>query len=264
MAPTEQRQPAVRPRVLGLALAALTLGAGCASDAPTRPDVAPTGPPSVRPDVVARHARQFDTELPERVAGSQQEQIAGTYLLGHLQLAGYAARLDAVPVANTVSSTNVIAVPPSGAPPSAVVAVPYDTTPGAPDNALSLGLFLELARALNVASPGHGVEFVALGAERSAAGPGNLGARRLAQLLREQHADPYVVLLSTVTPAGPVAARGDGAEALDAGGSQGLDPELLETAEVFRDAGFRAVVAGGGTAAVARVLLRLLQRLRPG
>ena len=73
------------------------------------------GPPEVQLDVVEQHAEQFETDVPERPAGSEEEQIAAAYILGTLQQNGYFARLDSVPVADLFRSTNVIAEPEGGA-----------------------------------------------------------------------------------------------------------------------------------------------------
>jgi hypothetical protein len=181
----------------------------CTDGGSARPSVEPTGPPTVRPEVAERHAREFRTDLSDREPGSQGEEAASVYLLGHLQQAGYTVLLDPVPVANLVRSTNVVALPPSGADPTVVVVVPYDDSgdPGA------IGSFLELARALRVAAPEHSVEFVALGAESA----GRRGSRRLIESLD----DPRVVELgggseSTFKSAGlEYSAVGDAAALLD-------------------------------------------------
>jgi hypothetical protein len=184
---------------LVLGLAAALLASACSPSAPGgAPGPRPEGPPHVRAEVVARHARQFDDELARRPAGSQQEEAAAVYILGHLQRAGYSVRLEAVPVADTVTSTDVIALPPDGGEPDAVVAVPYDTGEGAAANGDSLGLFLELARALAVAEREHAVELVALGAEHSAVGGSHLGSRRLVRLLVDAGHRPVVLTIDAV------------------------------------------------------------------
>src|SRR5687768_18446959 len=63
---------------------------------------APDGPAEVEVEAVEEHAAQFDEDLSDRPAGSQQEFAAATYLTGHLQRAGYEVRLESVPYKDTV------------------------------------------------------------------------------------------------------------------------------------------------------------------
>ncbi|MEA2447131.1 MAG: hypothetical protein QOK47_768, partial [Actinomycetota bacterium] len=187
------------------ALLIVLLVAGSCAPGSDRPAPTPSeaGPPDIQFDVVARHAEQFNIDIGSRPAGSQEEFATATYITGHLQQAGYTARLDAVPVADTVKSTNVIALAPSGSP-EVVVAIPYDTEPGSgADYGTGLGLFLELARALHVRDPDHSVAFVALGAERTDVNGGSLGSRRLAQFLVDEELDPMVVSILEVAPSSP-------------------------------------------------------------
>src|ERR687886_70074 len=77
--------------------AALILVVVCASCGTVRTPAArskPFGPPRLADELVRRHARQFDVKLPNRPAGSQNEQIAATYILAHLERAGYVVFLD--------------------------------------------------------------------------------------------------------------------------------------------------------------------------
>jgi hypothetical protein len=152
---------------------------------------------------VEKHAEQFDTKLPSRPAGSQQEAVATSYLLGHLQEAGYLVRLDGVPVKDLVRSTNVIASPPSGKNPTIAVLVSYDTAPDGPSDGEVLGLWLELARALNVKDPGHSVEFVALGANHLDAPGAPLGERRLATLYKELGIKPDIIQIPMAADTAP-------------------------------------------------------------
>lgn len=146
--------------------------------------------------MVERHGSQFDVEVPERRPGSQQEAAAGSYILGHLQLAGYTPYLDGVPVKDQVRSTNVVALPPSGVAPEVVVAVAYDTGVGGQPGGYYVGLFLELARALNVSAPEHRVAFVAMGAESDE----HRGSRRLARYLLDEGWDPSVYSIGDELP----------------------------------------------------------------
>jgi hypothetical protein len=251
--------------VLVIALVA----ASCSPPPATRSDRAAPGPPRVRIDVVEQHARQFDAELGARPAGSQQEEAAAAYLFAHLARAGYAARLEAVPVANTVNSTDVIAIPPSGGPADVVVAVPYDTSPHLPPGGTSLGLFLELARALRVREPAHSVGFAALGAERTTVSGGHLGARRLARLLVDAGERPLVLTLELVGEldgfgvlgrAGglPSAARRLGVPVRTPAPGRALERDVAGRARVFRAARFGHASVGGSAREVGAVLLDYL------
>lgn len=240
------------PLVMLAWLGALT---ACSDGGGPAAAVAAGGPPKVRTDVVRRHAAQFDRELSPRPAGSQQESSAATYILGHLQRAGYGVRLEAVPVENLVNSTDVLAVPPEGGNPAAVVAVAYDTAAGHRALGADIGLFLELARALRVADPRHDVMFAALGAENTALGGGSLGSRRLIGLLGEEGADPLVLTIDGVGP-GPVCIDGLGPVAGAAGCAE-HDPGSL-----YAEAGLKHVVASGRAEPLGRALLDLLESRR--
>jgi len=248
-----------------LAAAACTTGSDDPSPAP-----APEGPAEVRLDAVTNHAAQFDEELDERPAGSQQEFAAASYLTGHLQRFGYEVRLDSVPFKDLVRSTNVVALPPGGGNPAAVVTIAYDTTPSAPALGRDLGLFLELARALRVLEPAHNVQFVALGAELTDIGGGNLGSRALAGELRNAEADPAVIAIMTV-PGGGFGAQGSAGDELDRVAAElGLSlsrpqsvpilPVHLRAAENFAEARVPHTIAAGGVEEVAGVLLEHLAR----
>lgn len=174
----------------------LLLTGACFGGTSNTPDPAftPEGPPSVQREVIARHAEQFETDLDSRPAGSQEEFAAATYVTAHLQQAGYVVRLEDVPVADTVRSSDVIGLPPSGEDPAVVVTVSLDTPIGEPDgDGSDIGALLEIARALRVAEAAHDVEFVALGAQAE----DMLGARRLARLLLDADVDPQIVHLAS-------------------------------------------------------------------
>lgn len=227
-----------------LACLALILFVSCTSNETPRPDASPSGPPSIQPEVVESHAEQFEEELPERAAGSQQEFAAATYITAHLQQAGYVVEFDAVPVANTVRSTNVVGLPPSTEDPEYLVAVAYDAagTPG------SIAAFLEIARALRVAVPDHSVEFVALGAE-SASG-NRLGSRRMINLLLDRDLQPHVIHLEGLdADSGVVVSAGDNAPEL---GDDFAPPTGLKTP--FSSAGLDyTAISGAGVTAAGRV-----------
>lgn len=224
----------------------------CGSDGTPAQDVDPIGPPRVDLEVVEDHAREFRDELRGRVAGSQQEQAASVYILGHLQQAGYVVLLDAVPVANLVRSTNVIARPPGGGDAGIVVIVPYDAS-GRAGEERAVALFLELARALRARAPEHAVQFVALGAEHAAAGGGRLGSRRLAQELLDEEADPFIVRIGSVTRMGRVVARGPGAARIS-----DAEVESAEGDPVFTRAGFDHAVVSGPADELGSTLLDFL------
>jgi hypothetical protein len=171
-------------------LVALLLLVGCDGIGRSEgPQVTPSGPPEIDFALVRQHAQQFDVDLPSRPPGSQQELAAATYILGHLQLAGYSPLLDAVPVKDQVQSSNVIAVPPTGVEPRVMVTVGYDTSGRGLHTGTGIGLFLELARAINVAYPDHAVGFAALGAEE---GDGR-GSAALASFFDEQDLEPSLI-----------------------------------------------------------------------
>ncbi|HVF52767.1 MAG TPA: hypothetical protein VNC78_04075 [Actinomycetota bacterium] len=253
-----------------LVLSIITLGA-CSSEAPPRPAVQATGAATVSADVVASHAAQFDGELAERPAGSQAELAAATYILAHLQQAGYVARLDAVPVEDLVRSTNVVTLAEDDSAPLVVVA--YDTPSSGGDPRVAgggaVGLFLELARAVAVAAPETSVSFAAVGAESATVTGGNLGSRRLARILQENGGDPKLVILlgdigpsvesSVWRPEGPLRPTptfgGDG-EIIT---SAVVVPALLaRAAEVFDQVAGDVVIVSGPPDAAARSIFELL------
>jgi hypothetical protein len=228
------------------------------------------GPPEVQVDVVEQHAEQFETDVPERPAGSEEEQIAAAYILGVLQQNGYFARLDSVPVADLFRSTNVIAEPEGGEEnPDAIVVVPYGTGPGSPENSEAIGLFLELSRAFNVASPGHKVQFAAVGAEYADEEGGSLGSRRLARFLLDEEQDPLVIQLVDISAdASPsFKAYGDRADEanqimLDLTGGEGITLEDRNVdPDVFAEAGFERMLVVGEPGAIGDVLLQFLPEL---
>lgn len=251
-------------------LLTLAVTQGCTSQPSSGPTpTSSPGPPRVRAEVVARHARQFDEDDPNRRAGSQGEQIAAAYLLAHLQSAGYRAFLDAVPVSDLVRSTNVVATPPSGRRPLVAVTVPYDTPAGEADagfgaggagrgGAEELGLFLELARALALARPEQRVSFVALGAEYAEVSGGRLGSRRLVVYQRERSLSPLMIVLEDIDGgAGPVRATGDGASKVVEGAAPGRAEGRV--AEVFEAAGLDVLTVSGGARRAGDALLDYLK-----
>jgi len=209
-------------------------------------------------DVINRHAAEFADEVPRRPAGSQQEQIAATYILGHLQQAGYPARLDGVPVGDLVRSTNVIAVPRGGAEPRYLVAVAYDTPEDESVSAVSIGVFLEVARALSVVGGDRPVEFVALGAEFAEPSEGHLGSRAMARLLTGDGFEPQIIYLSPELSGDALSSQGPLSEDLQAGGGVTGDTQAAGAAEVFEEAGFEVTVVDGAPEVVARRLVEFL------
>lgn len=250
-----------------VAFAAVALvGVSCASSGNGGRNTAPKGPPEIQDAVVSEHASQFDDKLGVRRAGSQQEFAASTYILGHLQQAGYAPLLDPVPVQDLIRSTNVVADPPRGGDPTVIVAIPYDTGANASPSGIALGTWLELARALYARSPDHGVGFVALGAEYATVGGGELGSRRLAEYLLDRGIKPLVLTLGPISTDGEtfgVSGKGVG-WLLDAAKRLAIpEPnpgELLtsDAAVVFDKAGFAQGIVSGSVDGVGRVLLEAL------
>ena len=254
-------RPRLRPggsRLLPILGAGSLLIASCSPAGDSIPEVEPTGPPAVQADVVERHAEQFDADVPERAAGSQEELAAATYLSGHLQLAGYVVFLDGVPVRDLVRSTNIVARAPSGDAPAVVVTAPYDTSDEFPSDGLALGLFLELARALRVSGGLHAVSFVALGAEYVDLGGGNLGSRRAAQALLDDDTHPLVVSLGRIVDGACVEVEGADVPGLivpDEDPPCKPLPPSPESPDVFGDAGFNHVTISGDPAVTGEVLL---------
>jgi hypothetical protein len=261
------------PSWLLIACAALVVAAvmsACDSaEAPETQAARPQGPPEIVLDTVEQHARQFDDDLPVRKAGSQQEFAAATYLTGHLQQAGYTVRLESVPVGDLVRSTDVVALPPSGGDPAAVVVVPYDTAPHLPPQGEDLGLFLELARALRVEEPAHPIEFVALGAEFTDKDGGRLGTRRLVRLLVDAELKPPVVSIAVSSETDFGATGSHVASQLNEIASDlGIQrsrptadpafPRLLDSARVLADANLDHAVARGNAEELGLVLLSWL------
>jgi hypothetical protein len=248
----------LRTFVLVLAVTAL----GCSSDPPREvAETEPPGPPNPRAETIEAHATQFSEELPQRPPGSNEEQVAASYILGFLQQASYPGRLEGVPVADLVRSTNVIATPPRGAEPAFVVALGYGTPPNAALDAHSIGAFLELARALSVRAPDHAVEFVALGAEFAEQEDGTLGSKTMATLLLEESLEPEIIYLSPVLSGDGFYARGPLANqfASDMEASGGPLHDVADAAAgVYRDEGFDVTVIDGEALEVAETLLEFL------
>ena len=244
------------------ALLALLVLASCAANETPRPAASPSGPPAIEADAIEAHADQFADELPDRVAGSQQEFAATTYITAHLQQAGYVVEFDSVPVENTVRSTNVVALPPSTEDPLYLVAAPYDGSGPAP----AVGVFLELSRALRASVPEHSVEFVALGAEETSVADGTkevLGTRRMIKLLQDRELAPKVIYLTNSQPPGDFKAYGADADELHSlafGDGAALTDELLFTpgSDLFAEADFDTTLVAGEPGKVAQILLRFL------
>ncbi len=253
---------------IALVAVILSLG-GCTGDVdPPAESPAATGPDEVELATVQEHARQFDDELPERPAGSQEEFAAASYITGHLQQAGYEVMLTSVPFKDLVRSTNVVALPPGGGPIDAVVTVLYDTTGSTPPYGVDIGLFLEIARAARVVEPDHNVQFVALGAEVTTQGGGNLGSRQLASELADLDPKPPVIGLLEV-PGGGFKAPGPAGDDLNRVAlemdlpdarplSEPLIPAYLRASQVFSSAGVPHAIAAGGIEEIGRVVLAYL------
>lgn len=254
-------------KVLALVAGASIVLLGC-TGAPRSEDPLPDapGPPDPRPEAIERHATRFADELPERPPGSNEEQVAASYILGFLQQAGYPARLDGVPVADLVRSTNVIGTPPGGADPEYLVAVPYGTPPNEALDAHSLGVFLEVARSLSVRDLGHQVEFVALGAEFAEQEKGTLGSVAMASLLREESFEPQIIYLSPVMSgdasyaAGPLAREFEP----DAVSSEPPVDQVAEAAaDAYRNEGYDVTIVNGDPVEVAGTLTAFLSETVP-
>jgi hypothetical protein len=257
------------PTRLALALALALLAGACTSSDPSG-DKGPaaTGPPEIQLDVVTEHARQFDDEVPQRLAGSQDELVAASYISGHLQQAGYRVRLDDVPVGDLVESTNVVALPPGDGDVQFAIVVPYGTGAGVPPQGEDLGLFLELARALAVRVPDHHVQFVALGAEFAEGSGGSLGSRRYLKLLQENDEHPFVISPAVIAGGGFASLGPAGDDLNSVAQKLGIpkarplnDPLLasyLRITQMYAEAEIGHAIAAGGAEEVSRVLLEFL------
>lgn len=260
----------LRPGFLVLLLCLVLLAACRGEPERSLAGPVPEGPPEVEVEAVQEHAAQFDDDLDERPAGSQQEFAAATYLTAHLQRSGYEVRFEAVPFKDTVRSTNVVALTPGGEEPSAVVTVAYDSTPSMPPLGRDLGLFLELARALRVREPNHNVQFVALGAELATDSGGNLGSRVLAGELQDFERRPPVVTVMVVPDGGFTAPGANGDELNGLARELGLltrpsatgpvTAHHLKATAIFEQAGLSHAIAAGGIEEVGTVLLDYLSR----
>jgi hypothetical protein len=215
------------------------------------------GPPAVQPAVVQQRARWFDRNDPVRVAGSQEELVASSYLLARLEQAGYLVNLDPVPVGNLLHSTNVIALPPSGRV-AIVVIADYDTSSSVPSDGPALGTFLEVARALRVIDPHHSVEFAALGAQHISINGGQVGARSLIEQFTGQNPRPSIVRIGDVRMrAAPVSADGSAAASFRSAANRAhieVRRGNSSQSDVFTKAGFGETVVGGGRSVGAALL----------
>ena len=218
----------------------------------------PRGPARIQQDVVATHAEQFDEDLAERPAGSQEEFAASAYLIAHLQQAGYVARLEPVPVADLVRSTDVIAVPPETAVPQVVVAIGYDTGSTPSEDGEALGVFLELARAALVAAPDSSVWFAALGAQHASGGEPFSGSKVLLRYLDDQDAEPLIVLLEPSEL--PLSLAGDPA-ALDAFRGEHEVGEPVDSEEIFGRSYDNVLIVRGRVASAGDDLLEFLREV---
>ncbi|HEX2239741.1 MAG TPA: hypothetical protein VHJ82_01170 [Actinomycetota bacterium] len=235
-----------------VALIVLVATTGCNGQGDL-PQPSPSGSARVDITAVRQHARQFDVELRPRGAGSQQEFAAATYIVAHLQQAGYVARLEPVPVKNLVESSNVVALPPA-AEPAAIVTIPYDEAA----NGATIGLWLELARALRVSQPDHAVQFVGLGAE--AGRDGRLGTRRQIRMLQETQSDVPIVSFDVGTAA-QVSASGPAArEMVSLGRRLGIEAVVVEldSDDLWTAGGFAHTHASGPLQPLARLLIEYL------
>lgn len=244
----------------------VVLLAGCSQQVSPGAPAHARGPAHVEVAEVFLQAHELARNFSPRPAGSQKESLAAAYLLAHVAKLGYAVRLDSVPVAHAVSSANVVAFPRAGAP-KVVVATAYDG--GSSTSSVPLGLWLELARVAAVRDVPVG--FVALGADHTSIPPGQLGSRRLAAMLLDEHLHPLVVSLDRVEAARWVAASGPGASRLHHAASRhgfGWRPNAIvgptiDHPDVFAEAGFHHLVVAGGAGPLGVVLDDVFPKRQP-
>ena len=163
-------------------------------------------------------------------------------------------------------STNVIGTPPQGATPEYLVAVPYGTPPNEALDAHSLGVFLEVARALSVRDPGHPVEFVALGAEFAEQEKGTLGSVAMTSLLSEESFEPQIIYLLPVMSGDAFYAEGPLASEFEpdaVSNEPSLDQVAGAAAEVYRNEGFDVTIVDGDPVEVAETLMEFLSETVP-
>jgi hypothetical protein len=233
---------------MGVLMMASLFLSGCSQRTVNEGPPPVAGPPRIQPATIRARAHWFDSTDPNRIAGSQQELVASSYLLARLEQAGYLVNLDPVPVGNLLHSTNVIAQPPSGRV-HTVVVVDYDTSASVRSDGAAIGTFLELARALRARDPHHSVEFAALGAQHVSVNGGQVGARSLIALLK-QSPTPSIIRIGQVTQGSPeISVSGSAASALRSAARRAGVP--VRTAgsrpnDVFTSAGFAETVVQGG------------------
>lgn len=248
------------------ALASLAL-TGCIATAERFETQEVRGPARVEMETVLAHAEQFDTEVADRPAGSQNEQIAASYITGTLQQNGYLVRLESVPVGDLVRSSTLIGAPAGATEPDVAVIVPYGSGPGRPGNGIEVGLFIELSRALTVEEPRHTVYFIAVGADFGAPQGEALGSRSLARFMTDQGWNPLVLQLVDVIDGAPLSVSGDRSDELvDAmtamtGPFTAYDDGDVEVdQDVFEAAGFDRMLVTGDPEKLGEVLLDYLRR----
>lgn len=144
-----------------------------ATDAPS-----PTASPSPAPTPVRRtfgideamvHVRVLSVDIGYRLAGTEGDADAATYIARRIEALGWRVERRPFPLPQGGESWNVVGVPPGfdERAPYLLVGGHYDSLngPGANDNATGIGVLLELARAVDERPAELPVLLVAFGAE---------------------------------------------------------------------------------------------------
>jgi hypothetical protein len=137
------------------------------------------------------HLQYLSVELGERVAGTEEEEIAADYIQDELESLGYEASQQEFEIRGGAISQNVIATltPEDVENPEIIhVTAHYDSVPGSPganDNGSGTSGLLEMARVLKDIDTNKEIRFVAFGAEEI----GLVGAYHYVDQLSENEVD---------------------------------------------------------------------------
>lgn len=137
------------------------------------------------------HLRYLSLDIGPRVAGTESEKEAATYIKNEFQKLGYNVSTQTFDIGNNKQSQNVIAVKEAEGvenPEIIYLTAHYDsvpTSPGANDNGSGTSAMVELARVMKDKPSNTEIRFVAFGAEEL----GLLGSRYYVNQLSEEEID---------------------------------------------------------------------------